>query len=832
MKRKSEALAKFVSFKALAEKQFNKPIKILRSDNGGEYINSNFQNCLQNAGIIHQLSCPYTPEQNGVAERKHRHIIETLRSLMFDAKVPLSFWVDTLLTAVYLINRLPLTHTPKASPYQLLYKELPNYNDLRTFGCLCYPWLPQTFHNKFNPKSSPCIFLGYASNSKGYKCYNISTRKIIISRHVKFFENVFPFHTTTNITSTSTIPPNNFSFQPPLTLVPLTIPHSASSPPVSASTTISSMPNSPPASPILTLQPSIPEEPSSNPYSPPLQTYSPTSTENLSQNPPPHPMITRSKTGNLKPKQIISMSHTLHTPTPTCYSQASKQVLWRQAMSAEFDALQHQRTWILVPPSPSQNVLGCKWIYKTKYNSNGSIARHKARLVAQGFKQEYGLDYFETFSPVAKFPTIRILLTVAVTHQWKILQLDVSNAFLHGDLNDTVYMSQPPGFVDSVHPDYVCLLKKSIYGLKQSPRQWFATFSTHLLQFGFKTSTADPSLLIYQNGSKVLYILIYVDDILLTGSDANLINSLLDDLHKRFQLKNLGTINQFLGISVTTTSNGLHLNQELYATTILNRSGMTNCKPLASPMALKLITDNDSNAGYSNPDLYRHLVGSLQYLTLTRPDIAYTVNKLCQFMHKPLNVHFSLLKRLLRYIKATLAYGVLIQPSSLHLRAFSDSDWAGDTTDRKSTTGYCVFLGNNLISWQVKKQKTVARSSTEAEYRSLATAAADLIWLKRLLQEFGIHIDAPISLFCDNISAIALANNPIFHARTKHIEIDFHFIRDCVQNQTILIHHINSLDQLADIFTKPLPIKRFQDLRHKLTLMDKSVILKGDDKPN
>ncbi|KAI0488794.1 hypothetical protein KFK09_028633 [Dendrobium nobile] len=391
-------------------------------------------------------------------------------------------------------------------------------------------------------------------------------------------------------------------------------------------------------------------------------------------------------------------------------------------------------------------------------------------------------------------------------------------------------MSQPIGFVDPLLPNHVCLLKKSIYGLKQSPRQWFAKFSNHLIQFGFQSSSADPSLLFYKHDSKILYILIYVDDILLMGNDEFFIQHLLRDLQQHFRLKNLGNINHFLGITVQSTENGLTLNQAAYASTIISRAGMETCKLLTTPMALKPVSASNSEQPFHNSDLYKHLVGSLQYLTVTRPDISYTVNKLCQFMHKPLNGHFSLLKRLLRYLKGTLAFGLVIQPTKLQLSAFSDSDWAGDPIDRKSTTGYCAFLGHNLISWQVKKQHTVARSSIEAEYRSLATAAADVLWLRRLLQEFDIHVNKPTTIFCDNISAISLANNPVFHARTKHIEIDYHFIRDCVKSESVTIQHVNTVDQVADNFTKPLSTKRFTDIRHKLTLMETSVSLKGGDK--
>ncbi|PKU78407.1 Retrovirus-related Pol polyprotein from transposon TNT 1-94 [Dendrobium catenatum] len=413
-------------------------------------------------------------------------------------------------------------------------------------------------------------------------------------------------------------------------------------------------------------------------------------------------------------------------------------------------------------------------------------------------------------------PTVRVFILVAIHHSWPIAQLDISNAFLHGQLTERVYMQQPPGFVDSAHPDYICSLKKAIYDLKQSPRQWYATLSTHLQQFGFKFSAADPSLMVYHSSSSSLYILIYVDDILLTGNDKVIMDKLLTSLKATFSMRYLGNLSQFLGIHVTALPSGIHLNQALYARSIVQKAGMENSKTVSTPSSLKSVISSDRLQQFSNPVLYRQLAGSLQYLTLTRPDIAFAVQQVCQHMHNPHQVHFEQLKRLLRYVNGTISYGLSLSRGSMELHCYADSDWAGDSTDRKSVSGYCNFIGNSLISWQVKKQSTVARSSTEAEYRSLAIAASEVIWLRRLLSDFNLPPQAPMPLYCDNTSAIALANNPVFHARTKHIEVDCHFIRDCIQTKQIIVHHLATQDQIADLFTKSLPIKRFKFLSSKL----------------
>ncbi|XP_020690135.1 uncharacterized protein LOC110105104 [Dendrobium catenatum] len=388
-------------------------------------------------------------------------------------------------------------------------------------------------------------------------------------------------------------------------------------------------------------------------------------------------------------------------------------------------------------------------------------------------------------------------------------------------------MAQPQGFVNPSAPGHVCLLQKAIYGLNQSPRKWFETFSTYLLKFGFTHSTADPSLLLYHHNSIHIYILVYVDDILLTGNQDPTIERLLLDLSNEFHMKNLGPVSYFLGIQITLTPDGLHLSQSSYARDLLTRAGMYDCKPISSPSPTKVLSSSDRLLLPAEDEQFRHLVGSLQYLTITHPDISFTINKLCQHMHQPLEVDFKLLKQLLRYIKGTLLFGLPIRSGHLELFAYFDSDWAGDPVDRKSTSGYCAFLGDTLISWLFKKQKIVARSSIEAEYRALATAATVLIWLRCLLAEFHLSTSQPKVLFCDNISTIALANNPIFHARTKHIEIDFHFIRDCIKNQVLKITHFYTNDQLADLFTKSLSIHRFSHLRNKLTLAEAPASLRG-----
>ncbi|GJS70182.1 ribonuclease H-like domain-containing protein [Tanacetum coccineum] len=400
--------------------------------------------------------------------------------------------------------------------------------------------------------------------------------------------------------------------------------------------------------------------------------------------------------------------------------------------------------------------------------ADGTLSRYKARLIANGSTQLEGVNVDETFSPVVKPGTIRTVLSLAASRHCPIHQLDVKNAFLHGDLSETVYMHQPLGFQDSVHPDYVCLLQQSLYGLKQAPRAWF------------------------QRGTDTAYLLLYVDDIVLTASSKS--------------------------ISVTRDSSRSFLSQKKYAIEILDRAHMDNCNPSRTHIDTesKLGSDNDL---VSDSTLYQSLAGSLQYLTFTRPDISYAVQQVCLHMHDPREPHFSALKRILRYIRSTLDFGLqLFSSSTTDLVAYSDTDWAGRLTTRRSTSGYCVFLGNNLLSWSSKRQSTLSRSSAEAEYRGVANVVAETCWLRNLLRKLHTPLSSATLVYCDNISAVYLSCNPVQHQRTKHIEIDIYFVRDLVPAGQVLVLHVPLRYQFADIFIKGLPSALFEEFRSSLSV--------------
>jgi histone deacetylase 1/2 len=511
-----------------------------------------------------------------------------------------------------------------------------------------------------------------------------------------------------------------------------------------------------------------------------------------------------------------------HTHEPRDYKEALRTPHWREAMEVEFSALQANGTWNLVPPVAGVNLIDSRWVFKVKLHADGSVERYKARLVAKGFKQRYGLDYDETFSPVVKPATIRLLLSMALSQRWHIRQLDIQNAFLNGFLDEEVYMRQPPGFVDSDKPGHYCKLVRSLYGLKQAPRAWHARLSSVLGSLGFSPSVADTSLFILRRKEVTIYLLVYVDDIIVLSSVSVAIPRLISQLRSEFSVKDLGVLHYFLGIEVSSPTSGtLVLRQRKYALDLLARAGMLKCTPMTTPMASseRLCSTDGDPLSSEEATQYRSIVGGLQYLTVTRPDLSFVVNKVCQYLHEPRTPHWSAVKRVLRYVRYTVDTGLhLRSSSSTLLSAFSDADWAGNIDDRRSTGGHAIFYGGNLIAWSARKQSTVSRSSTESEYKALANATAELVWVQSLLRELGVPQGRPPVLWCDNIGATYLSANPVFHARTKHIEVDFHFVRERVSRKQLQIRFISSKDQVADIFTKPLPLPLFEHCKRNLNL--------------
>ena len=877
---KSDTFATISHFFSYVATQFGTTIKCVQSDNGREFDNSSARSFFLTHGVALRMSCPYTSQQNGKAERIIRSTNNVVRSLMFQASLPSSYWVEALHTATYLLNRQPSKTLNFATPFFALYGVHPSYSHLRVFGCKCYPNLSATAPHKLAPRSTLCVFLGYPLEHKGYRCLDLATNRVIISRHVTFDESSFPFaERDTPVPSTNLDFLMEFDYAPapigPVHLagtgsplgapVASTVPappgrapassvsptrsvqavscapvdHDASSPgaPGSPPTT------APPAPPAAVVAPCAPAAgpapasaspgavvalyaPADGPVpAPPLPVAVAASAPAAGLPPgavpiPPvtnsHTMVTRGKRGFRQHVDRLNLHAAALSPVPTTYRGPLADPNWRQAMDEEFLALQSNNTWTLVPRPPNANIVTGKWIFRHKLNSDGTLDRYKARWVLRGFTQRPGVDFDETFSPVVKPATVRTVLTLALSQDWPVHQLDVKNAFLHGTLTETVYCSQPSGFVDSSKPEFVCRLNRSLYGLKQAPRAWYSRFASYLLQLGFVEAKSDTSLFIYRREGETVYLLLYVDDIVLTASSTSVLRRTIDALQREFPMKDLGPLEHFLGISVTRSSGTIFLSQRQYTLEILDRAGMTACKPCSTPVDTQSKVSSDG-APVEDATFYRSLAGALQYLTFTRPDIAYAVQQVCLYMHDPREPHLAAVKRILRYLCGTVDYGLRLHRAPVSdLVVYSDADWAGCPDTRKSTSGYAVFLGDNLVSWSSKRQHTVSRSSAEAEYRAVANAVAEASWLRQLLQELLSPLRRATLVYCDNVSAVYLSTNPVQHQRTKHVEIDLHFVRERVALGEVRVLHVPTSSQYADIFTKGLPTTVFTEFRSSL----------------
>ncbi|CAA7049128.1 unnamed protein product [Microthlaspi erraticum] len=506
---------------------------------------------------------------------------------------------------------------------------------------------------------------------------------------------------------------------------------------------------------------------------------------------------------------LIQSSSSSPTEISSSLPKAITSVVWTGAMNEEYRYQELNKIFTIESLPPGKNVVGCRWIYTFKYNSDGAIERRKARLVAQGFTQQEGVDFTDTFSSVSKMASVMMLLGLAANHGWSLTQMDVTCAFLHSDLKEEIYMSLPLGYTPApgevLPPNPVCRLRKSIYGLKQASRQWYHCFSSVLLKHGFMQSPADNSLFVKISGDVCIVLLVYVDDILIVSNDDAAVSELKAHLHAAFKIKDLGVARYFLGMEIARNDSGISVSQRKYALDLLSDTGMLGCKPSAVPMDPSVSFSKDSGSPLKDIGSYRELIGRLLYLTITRPDITFAVNRLSQFLSAPTDVHMQAAYKILRYIKGNPGQGLFYSADSeTCLNAFADADYGTCPDTRRSVTGFCVYLGKSLISWKSKKQHTVSRNSTEAEYRSLALASCELIWLNQLLEDMKVQVQHTAKLFCDNKSAIHIATNPVFHERTKHIEIDCHTVHDQLKSDFLKLMHVTSGNQHADILTKAL----------------------------
>ncbi|KAJ4720195.1 Retrovirus-related Pol polyprotein from transposon TNT 1-94 [Melia azedarach] len=797
MKHKSEAFKNFRQWKALVENQTGKKIKRLRTDNGLKFCWSEFDEFCKNERIARHHTVRDTPQQNGVAERMNQTLLERARCMLSNAELTRRFWAEAVSTACYLINRGPHTGINLKTPFEVWSDKPADYSNLRAFGCTVYYHVNE---GKLEPRAKKGVFVGYGDGVKGYRIWSPSEKRVILSRNVVFDEN-----SMFNPTVKSIVVSENGSVEKQVEQQ-------------------------------VTLDESEPQHKDQHP-----QSESEPSGSSLPVASQHSLALNRSKRANygIPPKRYgfedmvayaLQVAEEVDTDfnEPSTYKEAvtcTESTQWLAAMGDEMESLHKNQTWELTKRPRDRKIITCKWVYKKKEGETSVEGiKYKARVVARGFTQREGVDYNEIFSPVVRHTSIRVLLAIVAHQDLELEQLDVKTTFLHGELEEEIYMTQPNGFQVPGKEDYVCKLKKSLYGLKQSPRQWYKRFDSYMIEIGYTRSLYDCCVYYSKatNGS-LIYLVLYVDDMLIAAENKSDVQKLKDLLSVEFEMKDLGAARKILGMEIyrDRSKKKLFLSQKGYIQKILSRFGMSTAKPIDTPSAanahlsVAFAPKSVEEKEYMSRVPYTSAVGSLMYaMVCTRPNLAQSVSVVSRFMGEPGKEHWQAVKRIFRYLKGTFDVGLIYRGDTQCLvTGFSDSDYAGDVDSRRSMTGYVFTLGSSVVSWKATLQPTVTLSTTEAEYMALTEAAKKGIWLKGLVSDLGLYHDQAI-VYCDSLSAICLAKDQVHHERTKHIDVRYHFLRS---EKRIKVNKVGTADNPADMFTKPVPHSKFQ---HCLDLLN------------
>lgn len=762
IKTKGEVFKCFKEYVKLVTTKFNTKISTFRCDNGGEYNSSDFKGFCQGNGIFIDYSTPYTPEQNGKAERYNRTLVEKARTMIEDAKLPKYFWNEAVLVAAYLLNRTSTSNIEK-TPAEMWYGRKPDVGNVKVFGCLAYSHIPKQFRDKFDIKTEKCILIGYTNT--GYRLWNLEKQKIIVSRDVVFNEQEYYYKTNvaqfdidekTDEDNFEDLENINQEEQDSLLEKTKQQEHEEEN--------------------RIQRMRKLPEK--YNDFELYVAFEAISFVENVPQN------VEELKTRN-------------------------DEEFWRRAMEKEIISIEKNETWEQVEKPENAEILNTKWVYSFKPLEENIEDKFKARLVVRGFAQNETFNYNEIYSPVAKMATIRTLLAVGNQYKFYFKQLDIKTAFLNGKLNESIFIYPPKGV--TCKNGYILKLKKSIYGLKQAAKCWNDTINEFLVNLGFQRSTADYCLYYKSSGKDIIFVLIYVDDIILAGINLNIIEKCKKDLMNKFELQDKGDLKNFLGLEIEYDRDKgfLEISQKRYLQGILKKFNFENCNSISTPIDPKCAMNTHNYESEKEP--VRELVGCLMYLMLgSRPDISFSVNYYSRYQDKNVSEVWKGLKRLMRYLKGTADVILKFERKTvdLEMTCYVDSDWGGDLQDRKSVSGYLIKVFGNTVLWVTRKQNCVSLSSTEAELVALCSAVQDCLYFKRLLQDLGIHFDR-FKVYEDNQGCIAIINNPENNRRIKHIDLKYNFISENVKSGLILVEYINTRLQIADILTKGLPRIQF-----------------------
>lgn len=835
LRHKNDAARELRIWKTQAEKELGYELLAVRRDNGGEFDNRLLNEFFRETGIKVEATAPYNPEQNGVAERGMSVLFTAVRAILDESNLGQHCFAEILISVTNIVNYCPTSANPgDQPPYERLYGRSPPIEHLRVLGCECWKPRPRSDYanfKKLDPRADKCYLLGCVAKNQ-YRVWNTCSERVELVRDLHFNEDVFG--PGGEVPETARQPAHSDE-----AMIQNTIAHRNKR---RRSSTIegetlaagSAGPAAIDGGPVLIAKDGEVNE---------AERFC----EEVTQAQVAHSLMAAdhedwsaiteclAALSALEKNQDKLESHVVDnaagdTYEPKNYEDAvtcADASRWIPSMDEEVKEIIANKVWEVVDPPLGVSILTGKFAYKVKTNADGGVTRYKSRWCARGFEQELGVDVLETFASVVKPMSYKLLFVLACLLGWSIEQMDVKTAFLYGMIDTDVYMELPPNIKEQ-HPGKICKLNKALYGLKQSPRIWYRTLSHALGTMGFAAISEDYS--IFVDWDRRLIIATYVDDLLILGRDQEAIACVKKALSERFKMSDLGPVAHYLGVKVVRedTSRGtrIKLTQRTYAEKVLRTFGMADCTPVATPMDENLVLEpSQQMASSQDRKWYQRAVGSLMYLMLcTRPDIAYAVSQLGRFASNPSEKHRLALKRVLRYLKGTSDYGLVIDTQDRPdvLMGYTDANWGRDD-DRRSTGGYVFTFAGTAISWKSKRQTTVALSSCEAEYIAESEAAKEAIWLQRLLCRLRVDrsqssVPEPVTILGDNRGALALAKNPMYHARTKHVDIRYHFVREKVEEQLVKMEWIAGGLNPADGLTKPLGRTKFESFRRMVGL--------------
>ena len=834
---KSETFGVYKQYEAYLLQQKGVYIKKLHMDRGGEYLSNDFNSHLADMGTIRNLTVHDTPEHNGVAERLNRTLLEKVRAMLHSSGLPKFLWGEAVNHAVYLKNRTGTKALDGKTPYEVFYGVKPNLKGLPEFGTRV--WVHNPDGTKLDGRSVIRRWVGFDEDSSGHHVYSPDSRTVSIERSMKF-----------DSSNVNVYLPQVISIEGERKKLSIeNLSKSSVDEPVIEE----------PVKPIDTVDPlgenfeRLPESEEGRPKRVRQESAAirrlRTGEGVMSNLPKERGQIPKGiqqvdlpgeaeEAEAVEIAQLDELAAAVIGPEidelEPSYQEARKRSDWpelEKAINVELKNLKAAGTWDVVERPENTNVVDSKWVFRLKKDAEGRVVKWKARLVARGFTQVYGVNYFETFAPVARLASIRTILAIATRNNWEIDMFDFHSAYLNGVLDDDeeIYMEQPPHHEEKERSRYVVKLKKSLYGLKQAGRKWYDSLCRSLAEIGFVRSAADPAVFYIRVGADVVVLAIHVDDTTITGSTAKLVNEFKGRIDQKFKITDLGSISWLLGLAIERdrVARTLYISQRSYIESIIRRFNLEDAKPLTIPIDPNISlskdhcaeTEEEKKAMKNVP--YREAIGALNWVAVgSRPDIAFVVGQLAQFMENPVKVHWEAVKRVLRYLKGTkdvkLTYG---KSGNRGLEAFVDADGATQE-HRRAISGFVVIIDGGAVSWMSKKQELVTLSTMEGEYVAATHAAKELLWLRRLIADIFRSLRQPILLYCDNQSAISLTcSQGQFHARTKHIDIRWHFIKFCVEDGTINIVYCPTEDMTADILTKPLSLQKVKKFTAALGLL-------------